>query len=148
MVLVKHPLEIEHHGLRVEGAAIVEADPVTQVERIDGAVLGNIPRCRQGRFDLQRARGIAHQPVIDIHQDAEIVDGGHGMGVERLRFGHLAHHQNARRRLRRDRGQCGKPKRDGRTTGQHKAPRQVQKSHDISPLLWSFSAVPIVTPHL
>jgi hypothetical protein len=71
----------------------VEGHALAQREGVDRAVLGDLPAGRQRRLDLQRAGFVAHQPVIDVHQDAEIVDRGHRGGVERLGLGDLADDQ-------------------------------------------------------
>jgi len=107
MIFLQHPVEVELDRFGIERRAVVEFDALPQLESVGLAVLGDGPALGQRRFDLQRAVLIADQPVIEIHQDAEIVDRRHRLRIERFRLGDLTNHQNIGRRLGdRRRGQC------------------------------------------
>lgn len=86
----------------------MEGDAVAQAEGLDGAILGNLPGLGQGWLDLQRARRVAHHPVLKVHQDAKIIDRRDGMRIQRLRFGNLPDDQNTGRGLGACR--CDKPR--------------------------------------
>ena len=104
VALVQHAVEVECHRIGVERRAVMEHHAVAQIERVDRAVLADVPAFRQGRLDLQRAVLEAHETVIEVDQDTEVVDRGDAMGVERQRLGDLADRQHVRRHLRPDRG--------------------------------------------
>jgi hypothetical protein len=107
----------------------MEVHALAQGEGVDGAVVRDRPVGGERRFDLQRAGGVADQPVIDVHQDAEVVHGGHGMGVERLRLGDLAHDEHAGRCLRLCRGQGAKRQRGRGGRRQQPAPGKGEQRH-------------------
>ncbi len=100
MFLVEYALEIELDRFRVKRRAVMEGDPFPELERIGLAVVGNRPALGKGRLHFQRAVLVAHKTVINVHQDAKIVDRRDRLRVQRLGLGDLADHQHIRRRLR------------------------------------------------
>ncbi len=100
VVLVENAIEVELHRLGVQRAAVVEGHALAQLEGVDGAVVADLPAFGQRGLHLERAVLVADQPVIDVHQDPEVVDRGDGVRVQRLRLGDLADDQDAGWRLR------------------------------------------------
>ena len=105
--LVEHPVEIELHGVGSEGRAIVELDAVAQGEGVGEAVRADPPTLGEGRFDLQCAVLVADQTVVQVHENAEVVDGGDRSRIERLRLRDLSDDKNIGRRLRESRAAAG-----------------------------------------
>ena len=83
----------------VKRAAVMEGHVVLQLERVGLAVRADRPAFGQGGLDLERARLVADEPIIDVHQDAKVVGGGGGVRIQRFGLGHLAHDQDAWRSL-------------------------------------------------
>ena len=109
VVLVEHPVEVELDRLRVERRAVVEADAVSELEGVLGAVVADRPALRERRLDLQGPVSVANETVVDVHEDAEVVDRGDRVGIEGLRLGDLPDHQDTGRRL----CDCGRGGKDG-----------------------------------
>ena len=99
VVLIEHPLEVEDHRLGIELGAVMERHAVAQVEGVGLAVVGDLVALRERRLHLQRAVLEPHQPVIKVHEDAEIVDRRDRVRIERLGLGDLADDQDAGRCL-------------------------------------------------
>ena len=138
VVFIEHPLEVEHHRLGIEGAAIVERHTLAQRKCIFGAILGNAPVGGQCGLHLQCAVLVAYQTVIDVHQDTEVIHRRHRRRIKRLGFCDLADDQHARRCLRR-RG-CHAHRNPGQSRrrehcSQCAAPRHLKKFHVGSSLL-------------
>src|SRR5690606_29732695 len=66
---------------------------LTQVECVFETVIRDRPVGRKRRLDFEGAVLVAHETVVNVHQDAEIVDRGDVLRVERLWFGDLADNQ-------------------------------------------------------
>ncbi len=67
----------------------MEGNAFTQLEGVDGAVLADLPRFGKGGFYIERTVLKPHQPVVDVHQNAKVVDRRDRMRIERLGFGDL-----------------------------------------------------------
>ena len=111
VVLVEHPVEVELDRLSVERRAVVEADATSELEGVLGAVLADRPALRERRLDLQSPVAVAHETVVDVHEDAEVVHRGDRVRIEGFRLRDLSDHQDPGRRL------CDGG-RDGKDSGQ------------------------------
>jgi len=101
VVLVQHPVEIELHRFGVERRAVVEGDALAQGEGVFCSVVRDRPFRRQRRCHFERALLVLQETLVEVHEDAEVVNCGR---VERLGLGDLAHHQHAGRGLGGGRG--------------------------------------------
>ena len=100
MALVEHAVEVELHCLGIEGRAIVEGHAFAQVEDVLQPVIRDRPVGCQRGLDLERTGRVAHQSVIDVHGNAEVVRCGGHVRVQRRRLGDLPDDQHVGRRLR------------------------------------------------
>src|SRR3546814_10508113 len=97
MPVVEHPVEVELDRRRVQRRAVVKGDAVTQGEGVGPAGIGDRPSLGQRRLGLQAASPIAHQPVIDVHQDAEVVQRRDRVWIERRSEEHTSELQSLMR---------------------------------------------------
>ncbi|CAI8359838.1 MAG: Uncharacterised protein [Rhodospirillaceae bacterium] len=94
VVLVQHAVEVELDGIGIKGRPIVEAHAFAQGECVLKAIVADVPRGCQRRLDFERPVLVAHQTVVDVHQDAEIVHGRYCRRVQGLGLSDLTDNQN------------------------------------------------------
>jgi hypothetical protein len=68
-----NPLDVELHGLRVEGRAVAEAHARAELERVGPAVVAHLPRGRQHAFELRRPWLEVHERLVDVSQQDDAV---------------------------------------------------------------------------
>ena len=99
MILLQHALEGEDHGIGIEGRAVLKGHVIAQIEGVERAVVRDRPVGRQRRLHFERALLEAHQSVIEIDHDPEIVARRDRLRVEGFRLRDLPDEKHAGRRL-------------------------------------------------
>ena len=100
VVFVSNPVEVKLDRRRIDRAAVVEGNSVTQLEGVGFAVRTDEPGGCQRRLNLKSALAESHKRLIDVGQDTKIAAAIAGRWVERREFREMTEDECVARRSR------------------------------------------------